>query len=352
MLRHRRKPKRPGLPPGTLVYTGAPRTEQVQISVIDYDAEAVREKPDANTADCIPVASPATVTWVNVNGVHDATVIEAIGRMAGLHPLVMEDIVNTGQRPKFESYETYAFIELYMLHERKDQAIDIEQVSLVVGKGFVISFQEYEGDVFTPVIERIRNGKGNIRKMGADYLAYVLVDTIVDHYFHVVELAGEKMDAIESQLLLDAHDEVLYTINDLKREVLHLRRAIWPMREVVAAMDRNEDRLFDKKTRIYLRDVYDHVVQVIEMLESQRDALASLTELYLSTQSQRMNEVMKFLTIIGTIFIPLTFVVGIYGMNFDHMPELHWMFGYPVVMGIMAVMALGLVLYFKRKKWL
>ncbi len=333
-------------------YTGAPRTAPAEISIVDYDADTVRESLNATTADCQILVNPATVTWVNVNGVHDAKVIEAIGTIAGLHPLVMEDIVNPNQRPKFEAYDTYAFIELYMVHQRQNGSFEIEQVSMVVGPRYVLSFQEFANDVFAPVIERIRTGKGNIRKQGSDYLAYVLIDTVVDHYFHIVERVTDRMDEIESALLADTHDGGLVTINNVKRDVLHLRRAIWPLREVLAVMERDEDKLFDKKTRIYLRDVHDHIIQVIEILETQRDFLASLTDLYLSRQNQRMNEIMKFLTIVGTIFIPLTFIVGLYGMNFDFMPELRWKFGYPLVLAGMLGLSVALVVYFKNKKWL
>ncbi len=335
-----------------MVYTGSPRTTPAEISIIDYDAETVHETLQASPPDCHVLVNKATVTWVNVDGVHDAPVIEAIGAIAGLHPLVMEDIVNPNQRPKFESYDTYAFIELYMVHERENGTFEIEQVSMVVGPRYVLSFQEFSGDVFAPVIERIRTGKGNIRKQGADYLAYVLIDTVVDHYFHIVERVTDRMDEIESALLADTHDGGLVAINNVKRDVLHLRRAIWPLREVLAVMERDEDRLFDKKTRVYLRDVHDHIIQVIEILETQRDFLASLTDLYLSRQNQRMNEIMKFLTIVGTIFIPLTFIVGLYGMNFDHMPELRWKLGYPIVLAGMAGIAIALVVYFRHKKWL
>jgi magnesium transporter len=335
-----------------MVYTGAPRATPVEISIVDYDAETVRESLNATPLDCKVLVNPTTVTWVNVNGVHDAKVIEEIGTIAGLHPLVMEDIVNPNQRPKFEAYDTYAFIELYMVHERQNGSFEIEQVSMVVGPRFVLSFQEFAGEVFAPVIDRIRTGKGNIRKLGADYLAYVLIDTIVDHYFHIVERVTDRMDEIESALLANTHNGGLVTINDVKRDVLHLRRAIWPLREVLGAMERDEDKLFDKKTRIFLRDVHDHIIQVIEILETQRDFLASLTDLYLSRQNQRMNEIMKFLTVVGTIFIPLTFIVGVYGMNFDYMPELRWKLSYPLVLVGMTGIATALIIYFKRKQWL
>jgi magnesium transporter len=319
--------------------------------VIDYDADGVRETRDAHVEDCLVLRKPSTITWVRVDGVHDASIVEAVGNVAGLHPLVMEDIVNTSQRPKYDVYDGYGFIELYMLYDRAE-GVEVEQVSLILGAGYVLTFQEVDGGVFAPVIDRIKSGKGNIRKYGADYLAYVIVDTIVDHYFHVLESLGERIDAIEAGLLARSGSEALVTINEAKRDILHLRRAIWPVREVLSEMERNEDRLFAEETRVYLRDVYDHVVQVIELLETQRDFLASLTDLYLSSQSQRMNEVMRFLTVVGTIFIPLTFIVGLYGMNFADMPELHWRYGYPAVLGIMAVIGIGMVFYFKKRRWL
>lgn len=345
--------KKSGLPPGTLVHIGERRTDEVKITVMDYDEKGVQEKETKTIEECFLFKDKPTVTWINVEGLHNVEIIQKLGDCYGFHPLVLEDILNANQRPKMEDYSDYLYIVLKMLHDSLSPETIIEQVSLILGQNFVISFQEgIEGDVFNSIRERIRSGKGRIRSMGADYLAYSLIDAIVDNYFVVLEKMGERVEDLEEELVKNPVSQILHEIHQLKREIIFLRKAVWPLREVISAMERGESQLVKDSTRIYLRDVYDHTIQVIDSIETSRDMLSGMLDIYLSSMSNRMNEVMKFLTIIGTIFIPLTFIVGVYGMNFEFMPELKWKSGYFSLWGIMIVIGISMVLYFKKKKWL
>jgi len=294
------------------------------------------------------------VAWLDVVGVHDTGLLESIGNHFSIHPLTLEDIANTGQRPKVEEFETYLYMVLKMMdYDVVERKIQSEQVSLVLGPDFLITFQEKPGDVFEPVRERIRRGKGKIRGRGADYLAYALLDTIVDHYYTILERIGDDIETLEEELIANESNKT--TLNDvhrLRREVLFLRREIWPLREMVSKLGKGDFELIQPSTHLFLTDVHDHVIQILDTIESYRDMLASLLDLYLSTISNRMNEVMKVLTMIATIFIPITFVAGLYGMNFEHMPELHWRWGYLGVWGIFVFIAVAMVLYFKKKRWI
>jgi magnesium transporter len=344
--------KTAGLAPGTLVHVGKERSEKVRITVIDYDKSRFNEKELENIEECFPYKDTPAVSWINIDGVHDMTVIEKIGEHFGLHPLVQEDIVNTGQRPKLEDFESYVFVVLKMLYnDGKNGVVIAEQVSLILGQNFVISFQEQKGDVFDTVRERIRKEKGRIRKEGPDYLAYSLLDAIVDNYFLILEGLGEKIENIEERLVRSPKPRTLQTIHDLKRDALFLRKSIWPLREVINGLVKSESPLIRQTTGIYLRDVYEHTIQVIDTVETFRDMISGMIDIYLSSISNRMNEVMKVLTIFAAIFIPLTFVAGVYGMNFKYMPELEWRYGYFMVLGLMAVIAVVLLIFFKRKKW-
>jgi magnesium transporter len=288
-----------------------------------------------------------------VDGLHDIKLIEEIGRHFQIHPLTLEDIVNTSQRPKWENFENYLYIVLKMLHFREsDNLVTSEQVSLIVGEKFLISFQEAAGDVFDPVRERIRKGRGRIRQGGCDYLAYALIDAVVDHYFSVLEKIGEQIEMVETALTENPRPDTLQMIHDLKRETIYLRKQIWPLREVVNRFAKEETELINETTHVYIRDVYDHTIQIIDTIESFRDILSGMIDLYLSTISNKMNEVMKLLTIIATIFIPITFVAGIYGMNFKVMPELEWKWGYPAVWVVMVSIVFVLILFFRKKRWL
>ncbi|MBS3741214.1 MAG: magnesium/cobalt transporter CorA [Candidatus Cloacimonetes bacterium] len=345
--------KKVGQPPGTLMHIGNGGTEKAEISLIDYNKDTIVEKKVDSIEECREFKDKSTVTWINIVGLGDLAVIRALGNKFGIHPLVLEDIVNTGQRPKLEDFENYLFIVLKMIfYKDKEGEIETEQVSLIVGSDFVISLQEKKGDVFNPLRERIRNGKGSIRKMGSDYLTYTLIDTIIDNYFIVLEKVGEKLEDMEEELVSDPSTETLQAIHRLKREMIYLRKSVWPLREVITRLERGDSLLIKKSSHIYFRDIYDHTIQVMDAIETSREMLTGMLDIYLSSVSNRMNDVMKVLTIIATIFIPLTFIAGIYGMNFEYMPELGWRGAYFVVLFVMLVVGAGMIAYFKNKKWL
>jgi magnesium transporter len=350
----KRVSKKIGLSPGALVHIGKKKIEKVRIRLIDYDEKQLQEKEPKTVEECFPFKDLPTVTWVNIDGLHDIRIMEKIGKHFGLHPLVLEDILNTEQRPKIEDFDDYIFVVLKMLYfDENEGEIRAEQISIILGSNFVLSFQERVGDMFNPIRERIRTGKGRVRKMRPDYLAYALLDAIVDNYFVVLEKLGEKIEEMEEELVSNPTPETLQAIHNLKREMIFLRKSVWPLREVVSRLERGESPLIKEATGIYLRDVYDHTIQVIDTIETYRDMLSGMLDIYLSSISNRMNQVMKVLTIIATIFIPLTFVAGIYGMNFEYMPELKWHWFYPkafwlVMLGVAALM----LVYFRRKRWL
>ncbi len=342
-----------GLPPGTPIYLGRQRTEDVRVTVIDYNADTFDEKELESAEECAPFRDRPTITWINVDGLREIDVIEKIGKAFDLHPLILEDIANTNQRPKLEEYANCLYVVIQMFsHHEGEEAIEAEQVSLVLGSNFVISFQERKGDVFDVVRDRIRNGKGRVRTMGADYLLYSLMDAIVDGYFQTCEELGEEVEDLEDELLGDPRPQSAADIHQLKREVIFLRRSIWPLREVINGMMRGESKLIRPETLLFLRDVYDHTIQVVDTVESARDIIAGLLDIYLSSISNRMNEVMKVLTIIATVFIPLTFIAGVYGMNFHYMPELGWRWSYPIVLAAMAAVAGVMLVFFRRRGWL
>ena len=349
----RKAGRRAGLPPGTLIPPeGSREGLPPVITILDYDANSFQEKKGTTLDECRPFKETETVTWINIDGLSNVALIEQMGTCFGIHPLILESILNTGQRPKIEDLGTYLYVNLKMLqYLESSRKVKIEQVSLIIGRNFVISFQEDVGDVFDPVRERIRKD-GRIRKFGTDYLAYALIDAIVDNYFIVMESLGEQVEFLEEALATSPSKDMLLSIHTLKKEMVYLRKSVWPLREVIAGLERSDNPVIRDTTRIYLRGVYDHTIQVIDTLEVLRDMLSGMIDIYLSGQSYRMNEVMKVLTIIATIFIPLTFVVGLYGMNFRHMPELEWEYGYYAVLGVMAVMVAGMLAYFRRNKWI
>jgi len=348
-----RRRKKPGTSPGTLIYSGDRKTELVRITVIDYDADHFTEFQVGDINQCAGYRDTDRVTWINIDGLHEESVLETLGSQYRIHPLVLEDVLNPNQRPKMEDYKDYLYLVLRMItYDAEHDRIDDEQFSLILGPRFVLSFQEKPGDVFDNIRKRLRNPKGRLRTMGPDYLAYALADAIVDHYYVVLDSLGEKIVSIEEDLMDDSEGNPFEYIHNLKREMIFLRKAIWPLREVIAQILRGETVLFKDSTHPFLRDVYDHTIQVIDTIESYRDMLSSLLDLYLSTLSNRMNEIMKVLTVIATIFIPLTFIVGVYGMNFVFMPELHWKWGYPVVWLVMIVVVGIMLVLFRRKRWL
>jgi len=349
----KKRSRKAGLPPGTLIHIGEKKTERLKITIIDYDESQFQEKEFRSIEECHVLKEKPTVTWIDIDGLHQVELLEKLGECFGLHPLVMEDILNTDQRPKMEDYEGYLYIVIKMLYaDGKTNQIEVEQVSLILGSNFVLSFQEGERDVFDPVRERLRTGKGRLRKMGADYLAYTLLDTVVDNYFAVLERLGEKIELLEEQLVANPASRTLQDLHHLKREMIYLRKAIWPLREVVGGLARGESPLVHQSTTLYLRDVYDHTVQAIDTIETHRDMLSGMLDIYLSSISNRMNAVMKVLTVIATIFMPLTFLAGVYGMNFKYMPELEWRYGYPFIWMVMLGTGLFMLLYFRKKKWL
>jgi magnesium transporter len=340
-----------GLPPGTMVFVGKRRVAESVITVLDYDAEHCAETVLPDPEACRAYLGRDTVTWINVTGLHDTALLAELGGIFSIHPLALEDIVNTGQRPKLETYGDTLFLVLKMLYRGADGAVAVEQVSFLLGRTFVLSFQELEGDVFGRIRDRIRTSGGRIRRMGSDYLAYCLLDAIVDHYFVLIEDLQERIEVLQDAVLERCDSEVLQAIHALKREMIVLRRNLWPLREVVSGLERDESGLLGGAIAPYLRDVYEHTIQVLDTIDAFRDTLTGVLDMYMSMVSNRMNDVMKTLTVIATIFIPLTFIAGVYGMNFRHMPELEWRFGYAAALGIMALTGLAMALHFKRKRW-
>jgi magnesium transporter len=341
-----------GLSPGTLIHIGDQKVETVKITLIDYDEAHLEERALPIIPEPLPLRDQSTVTWINVDGLHEVDVIARLGGLFNIHPLTQEDILNTGQRPKAEGYDDYIFVVFKMLYYNSGDEIRSEQVSLVLGSSFLISFQEAAGDVFDNVRERIRKSKGRIRKAGPDYLAYALMDAVVDHYFVILEKIAERLEIIEEELVEGPGPQTLERLHGLKREMIYLRRQIWPTREILNTLVKEESPFITDATKIFFRDVYDHTIQVIDTLESFRDLASGMLDVYLSTISNRMNEIMKVLTIIATIFIPMTFIAGIYGMNFKYMPELQWHWAYLVLWLILICLFVGMLGWFRHKKWL
>jgi magnesium transporter len=349
----KKRSKKAGLPPGTLVPIGEKAGEATRVTLWEFDEKDFRESRPESFDACFPFKNEPTVTWVNVTGLHQVEVFEKLGSCFSLHPLVLEDILNSDQRPKMEEYgdDLYIVLKRLSYDESRDE-VQGEQVSLVLRGNAVFSFRESDQDLFSGLLDRLRNGKGRIRKMGADYLVYAILDLIVDHYFLVLERIGERIEKLEEKLLSDPKAPTLQRLQHLKREMLFLRKWVWPLREVLSSLERGELVQIREGTRIYLRDVYDHAVQVLDTIEIFREMLSGMVDIYLSSLNNRMNAIMKVLTIIATIFMPLTFLAGVYGMNFKNMPELEWPWGYPLVLAVMAGIGIAMLLLFRRKKWI
>jgi magnesium transporter len=342
-----------GMSPGIVVHVGEQKIETARITLMSYDPARLEEKELTRIEESFAYKDTPPVSWINIDGLHEVELIEKIGTHFNIHPLTQEDIVNTGQRPKVENYEEYIYIVIKMLKfDETTGHITSEQVSLILGPHYLLSFQETEGDVFNSVRERIRKGRVHIRRSGPDYLAYALIDAVVDHYFLMLEKIGEKIEHFEERLPLQPTPEILQAIYDLKRELVYFRKQVWPIREVLNVWQKAESSIIEEANKVFIRDVYDHTVQVIDTIDSFRDIITGVMDLYLSTVSNKMNEVMKVLTIMATIFIPLTFIAGIYGMNFKYMPELEWKWSYPLLWIVLIAIFLGMMFYFKRKKWL
>lgn len=347
----RKRPKT-GLPPGSLVHTGILRDQKVHMEMFEYDKKSYVEKEIKNIREAFAQIKSKKTTWVNIDGVHNPKIVHELGEELGIHSLVLEDIMSVNQRPKLEDYEDYIYIVLRMLFFTEKKELISEQISIIIGKNYVISFQETQGDIFNAIRDRIRQNKGRIRKRKADYLAYALMDTIVDNYFIVADILGEDVESIEDELLEDSDNKTLHKIFEIKTQINVLRKALWPLRDVITKLDKYEPKLVEAGTKLFLRDLQDHVIQLTDTIETIRDRNSSLVDIHLSNTSNKMNEVMKVLTIIATIFIPLTFIVGVYGMNFKHMPELNWQYGYFFTWVIMIGVAVAMLLYFRKKKWL
>lgn len=349
----RKRQSNVGLAPGTLVHVGEKKVEEVVIRAWIYNSENLIEKELRTVEECQALKDqPGMNLWINIDGLDQIGIIEKLGSYFGVHPLTLEDVLNTGQRPKMEDYDSYIYTVLkeMILDEEKEEII-IDQVSIVLGSNYILSFQERAGDVFDPIRERLKNPASRLRKNGVDLLAYSFIDAIVDNYFLILEHFGEEIENLEEELIIYPLPETLKAIQKYKRDMITLRRSVWPLRELINSLQRTESGLIKETTRIYLRDVYDHTVQVIDSIEAFRDILSSMVDVYLSSLSNRMNDVMKVLTIIATIFIPLTFIAGVYGMNFEYMPELEWRWGYPAVMLGMTLLGISMFLYFKKKRW-
>ncbi|MBV9489770.1 MAG: magnesium/cobalt transporter CorA [Verrucomicrobia bacterium] len=351
--------QRPGTAPATLELPPTQAGHVPVMRVMEYDAQTLHDRVVESVQDLPDERESHRVYWINVGGLGDIELLRRLGERFRIHPLALEDILDPSQRPKLDEYEDQIFIVLKMVYEGDPGEIVFEQVSMVLGSNFLITFQEdAERDVFEPIRTRLREAAGNLRFMRVDYLAYALIDAIVDHYFPLMENVGETVDTLEQSLLATPNPEALQQIHAIRRTLLQLRRAVWPTREVIGRMLRDDRRRISERTKPFLRDCYDHAITLIDLLENYRDATGNITELYLSSVSMRTNEIMRVLTAISSIFLPLTFIAGLYGMNFDttksrlNMPELHWKYGYPLVLLLMGLIACGMIYYFKRKKWL
>lgn len=342
-----------GLPPGSLIYVGDAGTHDTRISVIDYDEQRVDMRDIARVEDCLQFRGTESVSWINVDEIGEAGVVAAFGRVLGFHPLMQEDILNTDQRPKFEDHGDHLYIVLKMLEWSPTlNSMDVEQLSLVLGPAYVISFQERAGDFFDPLRQRIRDGIGRIRRQRSDYLAYCLLDLVIDHYFLVLEKLGERVEQVEDAVMTRPRPETLRDIHQIKRDMLYMRKAVWPMKETIATLRHSESPLVSRQIQPFLRDLQDHIEQVIEGLDAYHALLSDTLATYLSTQSNRTNAIMKVLAVFSAVFMPLTFVTGIFGMNFDYIPgaDLHW--GFAACLALMAMLGGGMALFFVRKRWL
>jgi magnesium transporter len=341
-----------GQAPGTLVHIGERHSPEATLAIMDYTVSDLRELESLTLEEALSFRASKAVTWLNVTGLSDTSIVGTLCSHFGVHTLVQEDVLHTAQRPKVDIYEDHVFMVVKMIrYDEESRELDIEQVSLVLGDGFVITFQEKEGDVFDSVRQRIRTGKGVVRTLGADYLAYALMDAVVDNYFIALEEMGEDIEEIETAVLDRPEIDVVASIHRLKRELILLRRAVWPLREGFGTLMRDATPLVKPATVPFLRDLHDHAFRVMDTVETFRELVSGLLDVYLSSVSNRMNQVMKVLTIIATIFIPLTFIAGIYGMNFRHMPELAFPWAYPAVLALCLLIALGMIIGFRRKGW-
>nr|MCF7935735.1 magnesium/cobalt transporter CorA [Synergistales bacterium] len=345
--------QRAGTVPGTITYTGAHRKEPVRLNYMNYNAQQLLEGTADSLEECKQALRYSGVTWINFDGIHDTSMVRAAGELFSLHPLTLEDIVDTDQRPKVEDYGHYYYIVAKMLwYDEQSETVQKEQISIVLLEGYVLTFQEQRGDSLGNVRSRIRSGKGLIRSTGADYLAYSILDAIVDAYFRVLEEIGEDVESLEEAIVQEPEEGTLQEIHALKRELIVLRRSVWPLRELVMRIQKQETALITKETYVYLQDVTSNALQIMDIIESFRDIVSGMLDTYLSSLSNKTNEVMKVLTVFATIFIPLTFIAGVYGMNFSYMPELQIWWFYPVLWGVFIAIIALMLFYFKRRHWI
>lgn len=346
--------KKVAAPPGSLIHVGdLPATDKTVINIIDYKEKSYHEAQVNTIEQCLSYKDKDSITWIQISGIHDSKVIEKVGNSFKLHHLIQEDIMNTSQRPKCEDFINYIFVVLRIFFVADtSKKIKSEQVSFILGSKYVLSFHESDNNFFNPIKKRICENLGRIRKMGADYLFYSLIDFVIDNFFLVLESMGEDIEDLEEALLDDHAPDILHQIHQVKTILIFLRKSTWPLRELINGLGRKESALITNELEIYMRDLYDHTIHIIDTLDSYRDMVTNMQGIYLSSISNKMNEVMKVLTIFASIFIPLTFIAGLYGMNFDLMPELKWPLGYPLVLIGMGIVAVVMLLFFKSKKWI
>ena len=342
-----------GMPPGTLVHVGNVLETETTITLFDYNKDEIVEKTIGSIDELAEYKAKETVTWVVVEGLSNVELIESIGQLFNIHPLVLEDILNAHQRPRFEEAEEYLYIVLKSMSLEKEQfSVNYEQISILLLENFVFTFKEKKDELFLPLYKRLQNNKSRLRNEGSDFVAYTVLDIIVDMNFALLDSLDLLTDAIEDELLSNPTSETLVTIQQTKRELIYIRKSVSPLRELLTAIMRSDTALIHKKTFVYFRDVYDHAIHIIDEIESYRDILTGLLDIYISSVSNKMNEVMKVLTVYATIFIPLTFITGVYGMNFQYMPELTWKLAYPAIWVVFILFTLLSLLYFKKKKWI
>jgi magnesium transporter len=349
----RRMARKVGMPPGSLVYTGEKKHLAAKITVTRYNEQAIVERQSDSFTECEIVADPSEVIWINVTGTSRVKDLEKLGECFKIHPLVLEDILEEGQRPKVEDYDDYLYIVLNSIRPVSEgEELAAEEISLVLGPHYLLSFYAGDDDIYAPVRERLLQAKGRIRKLGADYLAYSLIDLVVDSYFIELEKFGDQIESLEDEVVANPSPQTLREVHRFKNDMIMLRKSLWPLREVIARLERRESPLISENLSNYFRDVYDHTIIAIDTVETYRDILSGMLDIYLSSMSNRLNQIMKVLTVIATIFMPLTFITSLYGMNFKNMPELQWEYGYYGVIGIIVVIALSMLEYFRRKQWL
>lgn len=345
--------KKFGLPPGSLVITNENNVDQAVLSVVDFNKDQVIENKNATIEECLIFLDNPTITWINIKGINDPKMMETLGKHFDLHPLMQEDILNTGQRCKLDDYKSTLFIVMRIFYYNSGkQILEDEQISLVLGSNYVLSFLEGKHDIFNSIRERINAEGSRLRNSGADYLCYALIDCIVDHHFLILETLELEIDKIDIEVFNRPNNKTLQKIQKAKKEIINLKKGVWPAREVISQLRRMDSPLISDNTKLFLHDVYDHTIQAIDTIESFRDILAGMLEVYLSNISLRMNEIMKVLTMVSTTFVPMTFIASIYGMNFDYMPELHTKYGYFVALGLMLTILCSMLVYFRSKRWI